>query len=467
MALTDKLTAIGDGFRLSRGTTQQYTLDEMAVLAAEPEAPPTFGVTLTDKLTSLADGFRASRGTEQKYTLDEMAVMAAEPINVPKYTALEYIQSSGTQYIDTGYCPTANTRVVADVYLLNHKDYLRMYGVSGNNQDFYCVLYTERWTIRFGSSSASSSITKPTGSIRYTIDHAGKTTTFTGSSSTYNCSITATDSFSGTSANPIYIFAVNNKGTPGTKSSFKLYSFKIYEGDVLVRDFVPVRWSDGVNGLLDNVSETFYQNAGTGAFMSNLSEDAKSVPSGYTQLKYIDGSGTQYINTGFCPTAYTRVITQINLLDYKKDARIYGAMQTSQKFAMYATGGTWYVHYGDKAGSTYGAGEGVSTIDHQGSMAACKDAISRTHYARCTTPTFTGTSSSPMCIFTYFKDEEVEPANIAAIRVYFLKIYNEGVLVRWFVPVRRDSDGEVGMYDLVNESFYANAGTGSFIASAN
>lgn len=35
MALIEKLTAIADGFRTSRGTTQEYTLDEMAVLAAE------------------------------------------------------------------------------------------------------------------------------------------------------------------------------------------------------------------------------------------------------------------------------------------------------------------------------------------------------------------------------------------------------------------------------------------------
>ena len=35
MALTDKLTAIANGFRTSRGTEQKYTLDEMAVLAAE------------------------------------------------------------------------------------------------------------------------------------------------------------------------------------------------------------------------------------------------------------------------------------------------------------------------------------------------------------------------------------------------------------------------------------------------
>ena len=35
MALTDKLTAIADGFRLSRGTNKKYTLDEMAILAAQ------------------------------------------------------------------------------------------------------------------------------------------------------------------------------------------------------------------------------------------------------------------------------------------------------------------------------------------------------------------------------------------------------------------------------------------------
>lgn len=35
MALTDKLRAIGEGFRLSRETTKEFTLEEMAVLAAE------------------------------------------------------------------------------------------------------------------------------------------------------------------------------------------------------------------------------------------------------------------------------------------------------------------------------------------------------------------------------------------------------------------------------------------------
>lgn len=49
MALTDKLTAIADGFRISRGTTQKYTLDEMAVLASE-------------KATSVPDGTNVTFG---------------------------------------------------------------------------------------------------------------------------------------------------------------------------------------------------------------------------------------------------------------------------------------------------------------------------------------------------------------------------------------------------------------------
>ena len=36
MALTDKLTALGNSFRSSRGTSPKYSLDHMAILAAEP-----------------------------------------------------------------------------------------------------------------------------------------------------------------------------------------------------------------------------------------------------------------------------------------------------------------------------------------------------------------------------------------------------------------------------------------------
>ena len=52
MALTDKLTAIADGFRTSRGTEQKYTLDEMAVLAAENVGGGAVNPTLQEKVAT-------------------------------------------------------------------------------------------------------------------------------------------------------------------------------------------------------------------------------------------------------------------------------------------------------------------------------------------------------------------------------------------------------------------------------
>ena len=46
----------------------------------------------------------------------------------------------------------------------------------------------------------------------------------------------------------------------------KMYYCKIYDNDVLVRDFIPaVRDSDGKAGLYDLVTNQFYTNVGTGA----------------------------------------------------------------------------------------------------------------------------------------------------------------------------------------------------------
>ena len=47
----------------------------------------------------------------------------------------------------------------------------------------------------------------------------------------------------------------------------KIYSFKIYEGNNIVKDFVPCyRRADNVVGLYDQISKQFYENAGTGVF---------------------------------------------------------------------------------------------------------------------------------------------------------------------------------------------------------
>ena len=55
----------------------------------------------------------------------------------------------------------------------------------------------------------------------------------------------------------------------GSKAIMKLYSFKIYEGEELKRDFVPsVESATGKAGLYDLVEGKFHGNAGKGEFVT-------------------------------------------------------------------------------------------------------------------------------------------------------------------------------------------------------
>lgn len=53
-------------------------------------------------------------------------------------------------------------------------------------------------------------------------------------------------------------------------------------------------------------------------------------------------------------------------------------------------------------------------------------------------------------------------------RYYYVKIYdNSGELIRHFIPCYKKSTDSVGMYDILNNIFYENAGTGSFTSGNN
>jgi len=54
----------------------------------------------------------------------------------------------------------------------------------------------------------------------------------------------------------------------------------------------------------------------------------------------------------------------------------------------------------------------------------------------------------------------------AKMRLYYCRIYDGDMLVRNFVPCRRNSDGVLGVYDRVNDVFYANAGSDTFTAGS-
>lgn len=177
------------------------------------------------------------------------------------YRQLEYIQSTGTQYIDTGFKPNNNTRVLCDIDIeTSNATTAVIFGGRDSIASKSFVLWKISATAfrsDFGSSTVQVAVT-PTG--RHVIDKNKAVCTVDDTSAT-NTSATFQASYN------LTLFAVNGAGTIDSRRVIaKLYSCKVYDNGTLIRDFIPCLKSDGSVGLWDDVNSLFYGNAGPGAF---------------------------------------------------------------------------------------------------------------------------------------------------------------------------------------------------------
>lgn len=191
------------------------------------------------------------------------------------YQEVEYIESSGTQFIDTGFVPNDNTEIIL-VFTNNNAttgNYDCIFGTrtnASNDNTFALWIDPNR---RFGAFyGTGQSITLFPTSINATAKHTatmkGRVAEIDGISIT--CSAT-----SSSPAYSFYIGACNTAGTADYFSKILIYESKIYDNVTLVRDFVPCyRKADNVAGLYDLVNNVFYTNAGSGVFAvgSNMGE---------------------------------------------------------------------------------------------------------------------------------------------------------------------------------------------------
>ena len=198
----------------------------------------------------------------------------------------------------------------------------------------------------------------------------------------------------------------------------------------------------------DTVTATKGSKVLTGKW-TQIPNPASVVPDSYTQLEYLKSTGTQYIVTGLNST--TRYDHEITFSDYTytTKAGILGSSGYYCSYTGYNNTLRWCMS--DRAYDTSGSltskrtaklGYNYLTVD--GSSVS---QISDTN----------GTPSDTT--HTLFKGY-----NCASVKIYSYRASLDGQLLRDFVPCKRNSDDELGMYDLVNNAFYTNAGTGTFTA---
>lgn len=195
-----------------------------------------------------------------------------EHITLPtEYQEVEYIATSGTQYIDTGYVLKSNKFKVDLI--------VQFTGTNTTTFASYVGFMKSSSTVipRFGIHNYTH------GTYMYGADATINTTSavakekdfviFNGTGSAQSLSVNGVVNSSSTSYNmsnntlSMYLGARNLAGAGNNAISAKFYRFKLSVGGQKVRDLIPCyRKSDNVIGMYDIVNNTFYTNKGTGSF---------------------------------------------------------------------------------------------------------------------------------------------------------------------------------------------------------
>lgn len=166
----------------------------------------------------------------------------------------DYIQSDGNQYINSQVIMKESIKVDCKFQSLSNA-LTFIYGTSNSNQELSSWSASTNANWRFGHVALNPMISyTPTDINRVIHDKTGITI-----NNVQQGTYSGTFSFNNTT--PINIFG----NSVDAKSSIKLYYFKIYDNDVLVRDYLPCT-KNGEVGLWDRVHNQFYSNSGTGTF---------------------------------------------------------------------------------------------------------------------------------------------------------------------------------------------------------
>ena len=286
------------------------------------------------------------------------------------YTLLEYIQSSGSQYIDTGHSwASETTKIEVDMTVVTDGTYRSMFGNeeyvdSGSTRYFTGIPHGNgtSYNIYLGTGSITTfPITvgtrfkigiETTSSKQYTLQKDG-TTIGTGS---YNGSVQtkAYANITGTNTattGHIFLFSNHNsqRGTINTATqnmaAMRLYGCKMYERGYLIRNFIPCKNDAGVVGLYDTQTCKFYTTP-TGTFTAGAAVDGKYE----FMLTYPKLSATAYNRWSQTSSPNQSTVTGFTKINTAWNAH-FGGIRRQNGTAVYNvdTGSTWYAAIGQKA----------------------------------------------------------------------------------------------------------------------
>ena len=190
--------------------------------------------------------------------------------NLPAgYQQVEYIESNGTQYFDTGIVGKSGVSVEAKFMLATDANG----SLFGNRQSDSTRFWPAMWFKNTGSSVWQWDVTVNVDTLAGTVNkNTLYTTYFVSNSSGWTLDVNGERVSSGTqvgtNTNNMWMFGTNDGRTNTLQYPFigKAYYAKIWQNGTLVRDFIPVKDSNEKFGMYDLVSNRFYPSASSTQF---------------------------------------------------------------------------------------------------------------------------------------------------------------------------------------------------------
>lgn len=198
----------------------------------------------------------------------------------PYDAEIEYLESTGTQYVDTGvvpsvpsdtvYCKMASTATTYPSSTpLSRNAFFGVLDGYGSNDfgariSWYAGYYGVETNNRVVASTEPIQANGKLGKVtEWTLGASERKVVYDGSTTTTSNVVTTSHTYSGSA----WIFGANGTGTGGGGLlACRVYAYKFWRNGVLLQDFIPVRI--GQTGyLFDRVSGQLFGNAGSGKFV--------------------------------------------------------------------------------------------------------------------------------------------------------------------------------------------------------
>ena len=372
---------------------------------------------------------------------------------------LQYLQSTGTQYIDTGIIPTNNTGLHTYAIINDNVDRYFVgsrkdggntrYGVGHSSNGFYYCWNTYQTTNR---------LTGSTGEFYLNFRNNKKFI------SIYNSDYKTSDlpNLTYTPTNSIWVFG--SSGFNAWQAVCKIYYLQITQNSTVSMDLIPVSHNN-IGYMYDRNSKQLFANHGTGTFTLG---PQKTVPYD-AKVEYIEGTGTQWIDTGITSMREDGVIIKLSTTDFGDSDFLCGSRKEANSmngcFFIYCTTENNNVGFAVNASytdSSVNVQDGsIHTILHRINGGY----IDNTQVVSVTINT-SALSTYSYRIFTI--NYGTEPPSISKFKLYSFKYFRcwssnpdtKDTLILDLIPVRIGNSGY--MYDKLSGRLFGNSGTGEF-----